>query len=97
MIRIMTADEPSNTTITVDGKLSGEGVAPVETCCMQALSKGIGVRLHLRDVSAIDERGQAMLRLLVSQGVGLTANGIYSSYIVGEIQSECLKSRRCSR
>jgi|SRR5271165_928453 len=94
MIRIMTAEELASTTITVDGKLSGEGVEPVETCCIQALSKGTAVRLHLRDVSAIDERGQELLRLLVSQGVGLTANGVYSSYIVGEIQSECLNNNR---
>jgi hypothetical protein len=90
----MTADEPASTTITVDGRLSGEGVEPVEACCIQALSKGTAVRLHLRDVSAIDERGQTMLRLLASQGVDLTANGIYSSYLVGEIQSEGLGKRR---
>jgi hypothetical protein len=97
MIRIMTADEPGSTTITVDGKLSGEGIELVEASCIRALSKGTAVRLHLRDVSAIDERGQAMLRLLVSQGVGLTANGVYSSYVVGEIQSECLNNRHRSR
>ena len=97
MIRIMTADEPGSTTITVDGTLSGEGIEPVEACCVQALSEGMAVRLHLRDVSAIDERGQTMLRLLVSRGVGLTANGIYSSYIVGEIQSECLSNRGSSQ
>ena len=79
MIRIMTADEPASTTITVDGKLSGEGVEPLEACCIQALLKGKPVRLNLRDVSAIDDRGQTMLRLLVSQGVGLTANAPTSS------------------
>lgn len=97
MIRIMTADEPATTTITVDGKLSGESVEPVESCCIQALSKGLAVRLHLRDVSSIDERGQTMLRGLVSKGVALTAKGIYSSYVVREIQYEGLNSRRCPR
>lgn len=87
MIRIMTADEPANTTITVDGMLSGPGVEPVETCCIQALSKGKSVRLYLRDISAIDERGRSMLRRLAAEGVDLAANGIYSSYIVDEIQS----------
>jgi len=73
MIRIMTAEEPASTTITVDGKLSGEGVDLVEACCIQALSKGMAVRLHLRDVSAIDERGQTMLSFLVSQrGIAAT-------------------------
>ena len=31
MIRVMTADELASTTITVDGKLSGDYVDPVET------------------------------------------------------------------
>ena len=97
MLRIMTADGPASTTITVDGTMSGEGIKPVQTCCIQALSKGKPVRLHLRDVSAIDERGRAMLRHLAEEGVDVTANGIYSSYIVNEIQSASLSKRRCSR
>ena len=97
MIRIMTVDERTSTTITVDGTLPGEGIEPVQTCCSEALSKGKPVRLHLRDVSAIDERGRTMLRHLAAEGVGLTANGIYSSYIVGDIQSAGLSKRRCSR
>ena len=87
MIRIMTADEPANTTITVDGKLSGDSVEPVEACCIQAISRGKPVRLYLRDVSTIDERGRVLLRQLAQKGVGLKASGIYSSYIVDEIQS----------
>ena len=97
MIRIMTVDELTSTTIMVDGTLSGEGIEPVQTCCIEALSKGKPVRLHLRDVSAIDERGRTMLRYMAAQGVYLTANGIYSSYIVGDIQSAGLSKRRCSR
>jgi len=97
MVRIMTLDELKSTTITVDGTLSGEGIEPVQTCCIDALSKGKPVRLHLRDVSAIDERGRTMLRLLAAEGVDLTANGIYSAYIVGDIQSAGLSKRRCSR
>ena len=97
MVRIMTLDELKSTTITVDGTLSGEGIEPVQTCCIDALSKGKPVRLHLRDVSAIDERGRTMLRYMAAEGVNLTANGIYSSYIVGDIQSAGLSKRRCSR
>ena len=96
MIRIMTADEPAITTITVDGGLSAKTVEPVEACCFQALSKGKPVRLHLRDVSAIDELGRAMLRRLAAAGLDLTANGIYSSYIVNEIRSASPGKRRCT-
>jgi hypothetical protein len=87
MIRVITADDLGCTTITVDGKLSGDYVDPVETCCKQAILKGKPVRLYLRDVSTIDDRGRTLLRELVKTGVGLKANGIYSSYVVDEIQS----------
>lgn len=97
MIRIMTADGSVSTTITVDGTLCDGSVETVRTTCMEALSKGKPVRLYLRDVSAMDERGRTMLRYLAAAGVDLAANGIYSSYIVDEIQSAGRKERRGSR
>lgn len=92
MIRIMTADEPEGITITIDGKLSDEGIEPVEACCIEAL-----LQRKPRDVSPIDERGRTMLRRLAAEGVNLSANGIYSAYIFHEIQSAGLSQRRCSR
>ena len=93
-VRILTADEPTGTKITVDGPLSGDAVEQVQSCCIQALSKAIPVRLYLRDVAVIDERGRALLRDLAAKDVELKANGIYSSYIVDEIRSEELNRRR---
>jgi len=55
VIRIVTADEPTHTVITVDGPLSGDCLETVETCCYQAVAKGKPVRFVLRDVSGIDE------------------------------------------
>ena len=97
MVRIIRADEPALTTITVDGRLSGEGVEPVQSSCMEALSNGRPVRLHLRDVSVIDDLGRTMLRNVAAAGVDLMAHGLYSSYIVDEIQSARLNKRRGSR
>lgn len=97
MIRIMTLDEPEAITMTVDGKLSDQSLDPVESCCMQALSQGKSVRLFLRDVSSIDEHGRSMLQRLAAKGVELSAKGIYSAYIVQEIQSAGLSKRQCSR
>ena len=96
MIRIMTANEPGSTTITVDGILCDGSVETVHTCCIEALSQGKPVRLYLRDVSTMDERGRTMLRYLAAAGVDLKANGIYSSYIVDKIQSAGRKARRSS-
>ncbi len=87
MLCVITADESASTTITVDGKLSGDWVELVETSCIQAISKGKPVCLYLRDVATIDQRGRGLLRSLARRGVGLKASGVYSSYIVDEIQS----------
>jgi len=87
MIRVITAEELAGTTITVDGKLTGDYIDPVEACCKQAILKGKPVRLYLRDVSTIDERGRTLLRELARTGVGLQTKGIYSSFVVDAIQS----------
>jgi len=97
MIWIMTAHEPAGTLITVDGRLSGDSVGAVESCCMQAISNGKPVWLYLRDVSTIDERGHTLLRQLAEKAVGLKASGIYSSYIVDKIQSAHLAKRQSQR
>jgi len=76
--------------------LCTQTVEPVQACCMEALAKGKPVRLHLRELSAIDESARQMLRHLAAEGVELTALGIYSSYIVDEIQSTSGKKRRHS-
>jgi hypothetical protein len=85
MIRIITAEEPASTSITVDGQLSGGDVETVETCCEQALGKAKPVELYLRNVSSIDHAGRALLGRLAAKGVGLRAAGVYSSYVVGLI------------
>ena len=89
MIRIITADEPALTMITVEGQLAGDNIQAVETICDQARSNGKPIQLFLRDVSTIGEDGQALLRRLAAKGVGLKASGIYTSYLVQLIQQEC--------
>ena len=96
MIRIMTADEPALTMITVDGQLAGDDIQAVETSCDQARSNGKPIWLFLRDVSVIGEDGQALLRRLAMKGVRFKASGIYTSYIVQSIQPDPLpRTRRC--
>jgi len=97
MMQVITADELTSTTITVDGTLSGDCVEPVETSCKQAISKGKPVRLYLRDVSTIDGRGRTLLLELAQKGVCLKASGLYSSYILDEIQSAHVDGRHSER
>jgi ABC-type transporter Mla MlaB component len=95
MVRIMTATKPNTTTVTLDGEVAGEYVEAIDTCVQQAIGKGRPVHLFLRDVSKIDEAGQALLERLAANGVHLSAHGVYIAYIVAEIsRSAALGKRR---
>jgi ABC-type transporter Mla MlaB component len=87
MIRIQTADNPGGITIAIDGQLAGEYVEEVETSIRKAASEQRkNVHLFLRDISHIDETGHSLLSRLAAQGVELSASGLYSSYVVTQIQ-----------
>src|SRR6266446_4188372 len=93
MIRIHTANNPGGITIAIDGQLVGEYVEEVETSIRKAILQRQDVHLFLRDVSHIDKTGHLLLSRLAAQGVELSAAGLYSSYVVTEIQ-HALSSRQ---
>ena len=87
MIRVTKTDEKSQTIVTIDGQLSGDSIAVVETFCNQAKSNGKPVQLFLRDVSTVDQAGQMLLSRLAANGVVLAARGVYTSYLVQSMTS----------
>ncbi len=93
MIRVTRTEEQSRTVITVDGELSGDSVAVVDTCCKQATPRGQPVHLHLRDVTTVDRAGQTLLRGLTAKGVTLLADGVYTSYLVQALCSDKAAAR----
>lgn len=93
MIRIMTATKCNRTTITVDGHVIAEYVETIDTVVRQAIGRGGLVHLFLRDVSAIDGSGRALLSRLAAKGVKLSAKGVYCSYVVAEIARSASRPR----
>jgi hypothetical protein len=75
------------TRLTFDGELSTECIESLERCCEKALKDGLPVELSLRDITAVDEAGQALLGRLAASGVCLSANGVYVSYLLDNIRS----------
>ena len=69
-----------------DGELSMECIESLEGCCEEALKNGKPVDLILRDITGVDEAGQALLRRLAARGVCLSANGVYVSYLLDNIR-----------
>jgi len=47
---------------------------------------GKPVDLSLRDITGVDEAGEALLRRLAARGVCLFANGVYVSYLLEKIR-----------
>ena len=94
MIRVTKTDEESGTTITIDGQLSADSIAVVETCCKQAKANGTPVYLFLRDVTIVDHAGEMLLSRLAAKGIVLAARGVYTSYLV---QSASLVSPRIEK
>ena len=82
MILVTKTEEQSRTLITVDGQLSGESIAAVDTCCSQADLDRRPVYLFLRDVTTVDQAGITLLRHWASKGIHLLARGVYTSYLI---------------
>ena len=85
MIWISTESDPDATTITVDGRLAGRNVETLDASVKEASGQSAPVYLFLRDVSSIDESGQALLARLAAAGIRLSADGLYCSYIVSKV------------
>jgi hypothetical protein len=86
MIRIQPAKNPGGITIAIDGQLIGEYVAEIEASIRKSTEQYKAVELFLRNVSHIDEAGQALLSRLAAEGVELRAAGLYSSHVVKQVQ-----------
>jgi hypothetical protein len=93
MIQIQAANNPGGITIAIDGQLIGEYIAEVEASIRKSMEQYKDVHLFLRNVSHIDEMGHALLSRLASQGVELSATGLYSSHVVTQVQV-VLRSRQ---
>jgi len=93
MIRIQIVNNPGGATIAIDGQLAGEYVSEVEASIRKSMEQYKDVHLFLRNVSHIDEMGHALLSRLASQGVELSATGLYSSHVVTQVQV-VLRSRQ---
>jgi hypothetical protein len=87
VFRLSKTDEDGATAFTVDGQLATEYISVVEESCSSAAGKGKRVSLHLRGVSVIDEAGYCLLRRLAQKGVEIRGSGIYTCYLVQDLNA----------
>jgi ABC-type transporter Mla MlaB component len=86
MIRIQAAPNAGGITLAIDGQLTAEYIAEVESSIRESMEQSNDVHLFLRNVSHIDEMGHALLSRLAAEGVNLSATGLYSSHVVTQLQ-----------
>src|SRR6266446_1815100 len=87
MLRITTEKKRGKTVLSVEGRLAGPWVAPLEQCWrdLQAGSPGQKFHLNLCGVSFIDASGRMLLKEIHRQGGQLVAEGCLNQAIVQEI------------
>ena len=71
MLRIQIVESPTETTLSVEGRIVSEWVPVLEHECQQALRDTPRVQLDLAAVTFIDARGVQVLRRLVTEGVAV--------------------------
>jgi len=87
----------TSTTVTVDGTLSGEGTSRSKPAVFRRFQKGNQPGFTCATFLPSTSAAIPGFAILLPEGVDLTANDTYSSYIVDEIQSAGLGKRRNSR
>jgi len=87
MIRVTKTEERLRTVVTIDGQLTADSVAVVENCCSHPEASQKPICLFLRDVTTVDQSGTILLRRLAARGIRLRANGIFTSYLVRNLES----------
>ncbi len=88
MFRIQQAAGPTETAITIEGRLVSAYVAAAESCCDEAFSYGKPVVVLLKDVSTVDSDGCALLRRLLSRGARISAVGVYTQHLVEQLERD---------
>ena len=72
MIRISVTESTGNAvTLLIEGKVIGEAVEELNSCCDQALAEGRRITLDVAGVSFIDRKGVALFHRLAARHVSL--------------------------
>ena len=91
VFRLDKTAEGTSIKLILNGQLSGDCIAAIETSCDEAIGNGKGVELVLHDVPSVDEAGRSLLRRLAAKGVRLIGKGVYTSYIVQSLEPTGLR------
>lgn len=95
MLRITTENKRGKVTLTVEGRLAGQGVSTLEQCWreLRNASPTEKFKLNLCAVSFIDAAGKTLLKEIHRQGGRLVAEGCLNQAIVSEITGPASRTK----
>ena len=87
MLRITTIDNGATTTFRIEGRLVGDWVAELESCCISVKTADPTRKLEIdmSDVEFIDEKGEALLERLYLDGAELHGGNPFMESIIARI------------
>ena len=86
MLRITFQEDPTGTTVKLEGKLSGPWVAELERCWGEHQPQASKqVTVDLSDVTYINPEGKKLLGRMMGEGVYLQGTHLMTRYIIDEI------------
>jgi len=94
MLRITITDNEFEQRWILQGRLSGEWVAELETAWKGRRQNARRYIVDLSDVTLVDKCGEKLLETMGRAGAELTGSGVYLNYLVDEINSRCRRFRR---
>ncbi len=99
MLRITVSNEPGKLRMTVEGELSGDLAQVLEENWNQAtVDRSHKIALvDLRNVTFIDVRGKAVLRLMLEEGAEVIVGGPSTAHIIETLRAENKAGSRGAR
>jgi len=85
MLKITTQTDARGTVFEIEGKLTGPWVRELKSCWEQAVAPDQPVRVMLKAVTFIDDRGRRLLAEMHQRGARLVAEGCMTKAIVEDI------------
>lgn len=91
MLRITVSESPAEQRWVLQGRLSGPWAAQLESCWKSTNEKrrGRGCVVDLTNLTSIDERGEQVLRTMVSEGARFQGCGVYIAHVLENISKQC--------
>jgi len=90
MLRTMITDTPFEQKWVLQGRLCGQWAVDLKEKWenMKSTRTGRKCVIDLEDVISVDNKGEIILREMVSEGAALIASGVYMKYVLASLNDQ---------